>query len=220
MRFGPGTSRRRDAGPAFPLERQARETAVDILLAVLYPLTWLSPNLLYPGLFEVLAACLSGEILALFVLAILGRRFRAGSHAGLRRDWIFVRFLLLGYLAFLYAQSVPWGALLALGIAVVGASFPLRVTSHPDWPARLQHDTVALVIVAGLAFIAGDFLALPAAPDLRLPDGGFVLDLVVKHRVAPAQVLATGSAYYLAKAIITGRRVLEERRLRAAGAAA
>ena len=209
---------RRDGGPAFSLRRQAAETALDVLFALLFPLTWFAPNLLYSGLFEVLTVCLSGEIAALFLVAVLGRRLRGGSHAGLRRDWILARFLLVGFLAWLYTRDASWVALLAMGVAVVGASFPLRVTSHPDWPARLQADTVVLVMVAGLVLIAGDFVALPPARDIALPDRGFVLDLVVKHRVNPAHVLAVGSAYYLAKAIVTVRRVFEEMQLREAEA--
>ncbi|MGH8119963.1 MAG: hypothetical protein ACRESK_05040 [Gammaproteobacteria bacterium] len=189
-------------------------TSMDILIAVLFPLTWISPNLVYQGMFEVLAVCLMAEIIVLFTVMVVSKKNTALTREEYYRDWIFVRLLMPGFLVYLHVQGVPWNILLFAALVILTAAFPLRIATHDNWKGRLMTDVFILAMALMVSALIVGMVNFPPVPFVHVPAEGIINDLVVKYHLSPEEILAWGTLYYCPKALLNGRRYLEDQRAR------
>ena len=182
---------------------------MDIVIAVLFPVTWMSHNLIHEGLFEILAICLTAEFIMLFMLGVFGKKIYATTHKEVYRDWALVRLLMLGFLGYLYLDGVPWNILLFAAMVIVTAGFPLRIGIHRNWQAQLTTDIYILLAVMMFSSLIVSVVNFPPVASVRVPGEGIIHDLVVDYHLSPVQILAVGTLYYWPKALLNGRRYLE-----------
>jgi hypothetical protein len=199
---------RRDDVPGFG----AAAPGVDGVVAMLFAATWASPNLIWEGMFEMLATYLAAELVVLLALLTLTKGHLADTRRALRFDWLLVRCVVLivtGW--FVLDAGLGWHVVLFVAAALALADFPLRVGSHDDWRELLDRDVwILIAILAGSLLLAAIFGNRIVA-GVRFPAQGLLHDFIVSDLRLPQQILALGTFYFVPKAILNGYRHVTDR---------
>ncbi|MBI2995071.1 MAG: hypothetical protein HYY48_12985 [Gammaproteobacteria bacterium] len=184
-------------------------TGVDLTVALLFPMTWISPNLIYTGLFEMLAAVLAAEFVVLLALFTVTKRHIADTREAFRSDWNLARWavlLVVGYEAL--AGELAWSAFVFIAAVLASADFPLRIGPHAEWRRQLNLDVWILLGITLAATLVTAFIRFPPVPYIQVPPDGIVHDIVVQGNFPPQGIFALGTLYFVPKAILNGYRHL------------
>jgi hypothetical protein len=186
---------------------------VDSVVAVLFAATWASPNLIWAGMFEMLATYLAAELVVLSALFTLAKGRFADTRQELRFEWMMVRCVVLmvsGW--FVLDAGLSWYVLLFVGAALATADFPLRIGSHENWRELLDRDVWVLMGILMACLLLSGILGNRVVPGIRFPAGGILHDLVASDPRLPQQALSMGTFYFISKAALNGYRHVTDRR--------
>jgi hypothetical protein len=192
---------------------------VDAVVAVLFAATWVSPNLIWAGMFEMLATYLAAELVVLLALFTLAKGRFAHTRRELRFEWMMVRCVVLLVAAwFILDGGLSWYVLLFVAAALATADFPLRIGSHQNWHELLDRDTWVLMGILMASLLVSAIFGNRVVPGIRFPAEGLLHDLVANDLRLPQQVLSMGTFYFASKAILNGYRHVTDRSTGAAAA--
>lgn len=191
----------------------AAAPGVDAVVAVLFAVTWISPNLIWAGMFEMLATYLAAEFVVLLALFTLTKGHPPDTRRELRFDWMMVRCVVLiisGW--FILEAGLSWHVLLFVGAALALADFPLRIGSHENWRELLDRDLWILMGILLVSLLMAGILGNRIVAGIRFPAEGLLHDFIVSDLRLPQQALSMGTLYFASKAALNGYRHATDRR--------